>query len=364
MTRTAVLAASVLIAGAALLGACSRGPKTMAEPPPRAVRVARIQMQPLASTLTVSGLLTSREEAAVTSELSGFKVSKVLVDQGDWVRAGQPLAQLDDALLRAQIDQQKAVLVQQQLAADRAESQARNVAGLDDKGILSQEDLDSRRFSAKSARAAAQAAAAQLADLNTREARLTLRAPVAGLVLARNVRPGDLPAGSSASQPLFLIARDGLIEVDAEVPEADLNKVREGQAVQVALPDGAVITGRVRLISPQVDPQTKLGRARIALPIRKDLRPGGYASAHLADLKSVGLTAPENAVSYAADGAAVLTLDATDHVHRVVVKTGVRSGGLVELLQGPPVGTRVLVSGASFVLDGDKVAPVPDGASQ
>jgi HlyD family secretion protein len=360
--RSGLLAAAALatfLGGALALDGCQKGaPVAAAEAAPRAVRVARVVNEPLASALTVSGILTPREEAAVTSELGGYKVEKVFVDQGDWVKAGQPLAQLDDTLLRAQINEQQAMVTQQTLNAERAESQAKNVEGLDNKGILSQEDIDTRRFAAKTARAAAVAAQAQLDDLKTRQARMTLRAPVSGPVLARYVRPGDLPSGASAGQPLFRIARDGLVEIDAEVPEADLSKLKPGLPADVTLPDGSKVTGTIRLISPEVDQTTKLGRARILLPVRPDLRPGGYASARIPGVKTNGLVAPDRAVSYDADGAAVYVVDPSNRVHRVAVRTGQRSGGFVELLQGPPAGSRVLVTGSSFVLDGDKVAPV------
>jgi HlyD family secretion protein len=359
--RWPALVVAVLAANG--LAACHPAPKADAEAAPRSVRVAHVQSKALVSALTISGLLTPREEAAVTSELGGYRVSKVFVDQGDWVKQGQPLAQLDDTLLRSQIVQQSAVLTQQILAAERSESQAKNVAGLDNQGVLSQEDIDTRRFSAKSARAAAVAAQAQLDDLKTRQARLTLRAPVAGRVLARYVRPGDLPAGQTAGQPLFRIARDGLIEIDAETPEADLGKLHPGQAAEVTLPDGAKTTGHVRLISPEVDTQSKLGHVRILLPLRADLRPGGYAYARLPNVKAVGLVAPDKAVTYDAEGASVYVVDAANRVRRVPVRTGDRANGFVELIQGPPAGSRVLVTGASFVLDGDKVAPVEDGVS-
>jgi HlyD family secretion protein len=364
MTRFHILAsAGALILAAGALGACQPAPKASAEAPPRAVRVARVDARPLAGALTISGVMVPREEAAVTSELSGYRVVKVFVDQGDWVKEGQPLAQLDDTLLRAQIAEQTAVVTQQSLSAERADSQAKDVEGLDNKGVLSQEDIDTRRFQARSAHAAAIAAWAQLNDLKTRQARLTLRAPVSGRVLARYVRPGDLPAGAASGQPLFRIARDGLIEIDAEVPEADLSKLKPGQAAEVTLPDGGHVSGQVRLISPEVDQQTKLGHARILLPLRPDLRPGGYAYARLPDIATAGLVAPDRAVSYDADGAAVFVVDPANRVHRVAVRTGQRAGGFVELLQGPPSGSRVLVTGSSFVLDGDRVTPIEGGAS-
>ncbi len=355
--RRFVVASAALLACTSL-AACKPAPKVSAEAPPRSVRVAHVQTQSLASALTISGLLTPREEAAVTSELGGYRVLKVMVDQGDWVKEGQPIAQLDDTLLRSQIAQQSAVVVQQTLAAERAESQAMNVAGLDNQGVLSQEDIDTRRFQGKSARAAAVAAQAQLDDLKTRQSRLTLRAPVSGRVLARYVRPGDLPAGQTAGQPLFRIARDGLIEIDAEVPEADLGKLHPGQRAEVTLPDGSKTTGQVRLISPEVDQASKLGHARILLPVRPDLRPGGYAYARLPTVKTNGLVAPDKAVTYDAEGASVFVVDQANRVHRVTVRTGDRAGGFVEILQGPPAGSRLLITGSSFVLDGDKVAPV------
>jgi HlyD family secretion protein len=328
----------------------------------RAVKTDYVRTQTLGGSLATPGLLVSREEAAVNAEINGYPVARVLVDVGDQVKAGQPLVQLDDTLLRSQIAQQQANLTQQVLAAERAESQAKNVAGLDNQGVLSQEDIDTRRYQGKSARASAVAAQAQLDDLKTRQARMTLRAPVSGPVLARYVRPGDLPSGASAGQPLFRIARDGLIEIDAEVPESDLAKLKPGQSAEVTLPDGGHVIGKVRLISPEVDQTTKLGRARILLPVRSDLRPGGYAYARLPDIRSNGLVAPDKAVSYDADGAAVFVVDPGNHVHRIPVRTGDRAGGFVQLLQGPPAGSRVLVTGSSFVLDGDKVAPV-EGAS-
>jgi HlyD family secretion protein len=179
-------------------------------------------------------------------------------------------------------------------------------------------------------------------------------------VLARTVRPGDLSGGSSAGQPLFRIARDGLIELEADTPEADLGRIRPGQAAQVILPDGSQIDGKVRLVEPEVDQQTKLGHIRIALPVRTDLRPGGYARALLPDLTASSLVVPDRAVIYGADGASVMVVDPGDRVRRVTVKTGARAKGMVQLIEGPPAGARVLVTGSSFVLDGDKVAPIEE----
>ena len=348
--------AMLAILGAASLGACQRGASAAKPPPtPPTVTVATVTVQPLKGGLEASGLLVSREEAAVNTELSGYRVAHVFVDQGAQVAAGQPLARLDDTLLRAQIAQQRAVVNQQKVAGERAAAEADRVKGLDGQGVLPQEQVLERRMAARSAVAAVAAAQAQLDDLMTREGLMTVRAPVGGVVLDRMVRPGDV---ASTQQTMFRLARGGIVELNAEIPEADLGRIRAGDRAQARLPSGAVVSGVVRLVSPEVDQQTKLGHARITLPVRADLRPGGFARAAFADASHTATVVPESAVRFDADGAFVMTLGAQARAKRVPVKTGARSGGLVELVQGPATGTRVLLGGGAFVLDGDKVRPV------
>ena len=321
------------------------GKSAAASAPARAVRVVTVESRPLAGGMTASGVMVSREEAAVGSELTGYRISAVYVEQGAWVRKGQPLAQLDDTLLRAQIQSATA-------QAAQADAQAKRVQGLDNAGVLSQEQIETRRYQALVADAA-------LNELKTRDERMTIRAPVGGLVLTRNARPGDISSAGGATA-MFTIARDGLIELNAEVPEAEMFNMRIGAPVTVTLPDETAVAGRLRLIDPAVDQQTKLGRVRIAMPVRADLRPGGFGRATFTGATMAALTVPETAVRYDADGASVMVLGADNHVQQVEVTTGRRAGGYVELLRGPPVGSRVLLGAASFVLPGDLVNPVGD----
>jgi HlyD family secretion protein len=114
----------------------------------------------------------------------------------------------------------------------------------------------------------------------------------------------------------------------------------------------------VRLISPRVDQQTKLGRARILMPVRPDLRPGGFARASFAQVGRTVPTAPEAAIRYDADGASVMVVQPDNRVRRVAIRSGDRAGGFVELVQGPAPGSKVALGGSAFVLDGDRVRPV------
>ena len=220
--------------------------------------------------------------------------------------------------------------------------------------MLSQEQIETRRFQAK-------AQSAALAELKTRESRMTITAPVGGLVLERNARPGDVAGGGTT--PMFRIARDSLVELEAQVAENDLFRIHVGDAAKVTLPGGQTIEGTVRLIDPTVDAQTKLGKVRIRLPVRDDLRPGGFGRASFTDLSRPVLVAPEKAVRYDANGASVVIVGPDNRVRQTPVKTGQRGGGFVELLDGPPAGSRILLGAASFALEGDVVKPQEAPAS-
>ena len=326
----------------------------------RTVSVAEVVQRPMTGSLTASGLLVPREESTVGSEISGYRVADVLVEEGATVRKGQILAKLDPGLLQAKIAQARAGVAQAQAQAAQAKGEAARVAGLDGTGILSDEQINSRRAQAKGAAAGLQMAQAQLNDLRAQERRMVIRAPMAGTVLERTVRPGDIAA---VSQPMFRIARDGLIELDAEVPENVLASISEGEAAKVSLPSGEELTGSARRISPRIDAQTKLGRVRVKLPLDDALRAGGYASV-VFSRGTVPVTAvPEKAVQFEASGPLVVAIDKDNRARRIPIKTGTRDDGFVELEQGPPVGTRVALGGGAFLLDGDLVDPLPAQAS-
>jgi HlyD family secretion protein len=326
------------------LAACHKAeaPKRDAAQGARAVTVVQLAARPIAGAMSASGNLVPREEAAVAPEVTGFRVARVLVDEGAWVRRGQTLVQLDSSLLQAQLEQARA-------QAAQAEDQARRVAGLDNEGVISQEQIAQRRFQAQVARA-------NLRDVQARMAKMAVVAPVSGLVLERTVRPGDLSAGGAT--PWFRIAREGQIELAAQLSEDDLARIRSGQHATVTLPAGGVAEGVVRLVSPQIDPQSKLGEVRLLLPVREDIRAGGFARAVFQDAGGIGLAVPETAVRYDASGASVMVVAANNRVRRAPVQTGQRGGGYVEIVRGPPVGSIVVQNAASFLLDGDLVKPV------
>lgn len=345
-----------LLAALALSGCSKPKPKVTEAENARAVRVVRLQSQAITGALTASGDLVSREEAAVLPEVNGFRVAKVLVDVGDRVKQGQTLVQLDPALIQAQLAQAEAVAAQAQVQALQAGEQAARVKDLDNAGVISQEAIDQRRFQARAAQATANAQAAALKDLRTRINKLSVTAPVSGLILERTVRPGDMSSAGGAT-PWFRIARDSEVELAAQVSEDDLSNIHPGQHAQVTLPGGEVVTGVVRLVSPQIDTQSKLGAVRVHLPVRSDIRAGGFARAVFGEATGTVLAAPETAVRYDADGASVMVVGSDNRVKKALVQTGQRGGGLVQLIKGPPAGSRIVLNAAAFLLDGDLIKP-------
>lgn len=339
--------AAILVLEALSLAGCHK-PTAAASAPAeqtRAVRVVRVEPRAIQGSLAATGDLTPREEAALFPEVTGYRVAEVLADVGQSVKKGQVLVRLDPTLIQAQIAQAEALAAQ-------AEAQAARVQGLDNQGVLSQEQIEQRRFQARAQEAA-------LRDLRTKYAKMQVRAPVAGLILEKTVRPGDMAAATTTT-PWFRMARDGVIELQAQLAEDDLAHIRPGQHARVSLPSGATVDGVVRLVSPQVDPQTKLGYVRITLPVRDDVRSGGFARAVFMEASATAPAAPDTAITYDADGASVMVVEANNKLKRVPVQTGQRGGGWVQLVKGPPIGARIVRSAGGLLLEGDLVHPIED----
>ncbi|MBS0363819.1 MAG: efflux RND transporter periplasmic adaptor subunit [Proteobacteria bacterium] len=346
----------ILVASALALAGCQKPkPKITAEQNARAVRVVTLGVHPISGALAASGDLVPREEAAVLPEVAGYRVAKVLADVGDNVKKGQTLVELDPALIQAQLAQAEANVAQAQAQAAQAAEQANRVKDLDNAGVLSQEAIDQRRFQARAAQATAAAQQAGLKDLRTRLSKMNVTSPVSGVVLERTVRPGDMSA--LGGTPWFRLARDNEIELAAQLSEDDLAKIHPGQHAQVTLPSGLAVQGVVRLVSPQVDNTTKLGVVRVHLPVNNDIRAGGFGHAVFQEASGNVLAAPETAVTFNADQASVVVVGADNRVKRVPVVTGQRGGGYVELIKGPPAGSRIVQNAAAFLMDGDLVRP-------
>lgn len=307
--------------------------------------------------ISATGTLAAKVDMPVGVAGEGGLVTNVLVQPGQWVRAGQVLATVDrsvqvqtGASLAAQINVARSDARLAQAELDRA-------AALVARGFISKADLDRRTATRDAANARVAVAQAQLAEANARTGRLNIRAPAAGLVLTRAVEPGQIVSAGSGT--LFRLAKGGELELRAALSDADMSAVSVGVSAQVT-PVGSErsFAGRIWQVSPVIDPQTRQGIARIALGYDPALRPGGFAAAVISSGTSQVPLLPQSAVQSDANGNFVYILNAKNEVVRQAIKVGQVSDAGVAISEGLAGNERVVVSAGAFLNPGQKVAPV------
>jgi HlyD family secretion protein len=321
-----------------------------------AVSVVVPGRQQVARTISATGQLAARYDMPVGIPGEGGKVVSVLVEAGQWVGAGQTLAVIDRSVqaqeasqLAAQIDVARADarLAQQEL--DRAQA-------LVSRGFVSKADVERRVAARDAALARVRVAQANLGASRARIGRLDVRAPAAGLVLTRSVEPGQIVGPGSGA--LFRIARGGQFEMLARLPESDLAALSTGVPAQV-IPVGSAKTyqGSIWQVSPIIDPASRQGVARIAVPYDRELRPGGFATATITAGSTDAPMLPESAVLNDSQGSYVYIVDKDNAVRRRAVKVASVTDGGVVVGEGLNGTERVVLSAGPFLTEGEKIRP-------
>jgi len=359
-----------------------------ARPLAPAVTVAPAIKRLFVEKLFVSGSLAPREEAMVSAQLDGLRLTEILVDEGDKVEKGQALARLDRSQLDAQLAQNDAAMQSAEAAIAQATSQisqfeaslAQTSADLErakklGAGIMTEAALDQRTAAARIAQSqldagknALRVAEASLAsrqaerrELMVRIDRAEVKAPVAGTISRRTARLGAVASG--AGDPLFRIIVDGAIDLDADAPEQSLSRFVVGMPGMVTLPGATAATeGKVRLISEEVDKATRLGKVRIALAADPRARIGAFASGIVIANQREGLSVPTSALLRLDDGDYVQVVE-NDHIAARKIVVGIVDKENAEAREGLSLGDNVVVRAAAFLRPGDIVRPM-SAASQ
>ncbi|MCM5557242.1 efflux RND transporter periplasmic adaptor subunit [Pleomorphomonas sp. JP5] len=347
------------------------------------VSVVKVGRQTLSQKVIVTGTLVAREQVLVTPGVEGLKIESISYDAGDRVEEGAVLARLAvdtiDVLLAqntSQLASTDAQIAQARAQVSSAEALATQTAQALERGralvgnsSMSKDAFDQRQLAADQAKAQLQVAKealsaaeaqrklveAQRAETELRRSKTEIRAPRAGLILSRNAVVGQV--ASASGNPLFVIAEDGDIELDADVTETLLPELKVGQKVAVR-PSGVgeAVAGVVRLVLPEINATTRLGKARIALPDGKDLRVGAFARGTVEVARSEGLVLPVTAIADGSDGSIVQVVK-DGVVDTRTVKTGLTDAGFVEVTEGLAGGELVVSKAGTFLRDGDKVKP-------
>ncbi|WP_298162526.1 efflux RND transporter periplasmic adaptor subunit [Brevundimonas sp.] len=364
-TSTRLLQSSTLalVLGLSLtLAACGGGGEEKKADAPAAsgptVTVAPAAVTSLPRIITASGNVSAWEEVPVGAETGGLVATAVYVDEGTYVRQGQPLVQLNDSLLRAQLRQQQASVQTAEANLARDEAALARSQELKERGFLSQASLDTALANQRASTANLAAARASLSETQTRLSQATLRAPVAGLIISRSVTRGQIV---QAGTEMFRMVRDGRLELDAQVPETELALVRAGQSATISSDQVGQTTGRVRIVTPEVDAANRLGTARIALSGGAGFRPGMFAKAEIDVGAQPTITVPTAAVLYRENRSGVYVLMTNNHVRFQQVTVLSRSAERTSVT-GLNAGAQVVVDGAGFLGDGDRVNVVAAGA--
>lgn len=320
-------------------------------PTAQAVSVIPVEVRTFESEVSLNGEARPVRDIQVTAQASGVRILQILVDEGDFVRQGQPMARLDNALATAQTRAAQATVAEAESAAVRARGEYERAESIRDSGALSAEAIEQRRAAALAADARLAAARAQLAETNARLGGGYIRAPATGLVIDRTAQLGAATDG----QPLFRIAADNRLEVAAQVAEADVLAMDEGQSATFSLVDGSTVTGTLRRLPASIDARTRTGEALFALPSGTRVRAGMYLRGHANLPPREVIAVPQSSVLYESGQAYVLVLDDTSHVHRINVQLSGRDGDWVEVTSGLSAGQRIVGSGAAFLQDGEEV---------
>ena len=310
----------------------------------------------VARTISGTGSLAARVEMPVGVVGEGGQVTRVLVQPGDWVRAGQVLAVIERSVQTEQVRSLAAQVEVNRADAKLAQAQLDRAQALVKRGFISRADIDQRTATRDAANARVNVAVAQLAEQRARTGRLDIRAPAAGLVLTRDVEPGQIVGSSSGV--LFRMAKGGEMELLTQLSEGDLVSLRPGNSASVT-PVGSQteFAGRVWQVSPVIDPQTRQGIARIAIPYNKEIRPGGFAAAKIVSGTATAPLLPESAVQTDAKGHFVYIINGRNETERRQVEVGPVSPNGVPVTRGLNGGERIVVSAGAFLRPGQKVRP-------
>ncbi|CAN5165056.1 efflux RND transporter periplasmic adaptor subunit [soil metagenome] len=361
-TKTVIVAAIAVLAVAAGAAYFLRSGKQEAAPvqaapkPALTVSVALPESTRLAVTLAANGNITAWQEAVIGAESAGLRLTEVRVNVGDVVKAGQVLATFSLESVQADVAQARASLLEAQANAADAAANAERARSLQTSGALSAQQINQYLTTEKTAKARAEAAQAVLGAQQLRGRQTQVLAPDSGVISARSATLGAVVANGTE---LFRMIRQGRLEWRAEVTSSELGRIKEGTPVSVRPASGGELRGRVRMLAPSVDPQTRSALVYVDLPSAaakgSTARAGMFARGEFELGATDALTVPQRALVVRDGFNYLFRLGEGNRVSQLKVQTGRLAGERVEVVSGLPPDARIVVNGAGFLNDGDLV---------
>jgi RND family efflux transporter MFP subunit len=368
---------------AAAASTASPAAQPIAAKPP-SITVVSAAKGAITESVIVTGNLVPREEILVAAQIDGYAIDEILAEAGDRVEAGQVMARLSSAMIdaglaqnaaqiaraEAAIAQSKSAIAEAEAAKEQAASAFARSAALRKDGIATAETLEQREAAARTAEARLEAshhaltvaeaekrlAEAMRNEWMVRSARTEIKAPAGGIVSRRTARIGAI--ATTSGEPLFRIIRDGAIELEADAPEATLARLTPGMNAKiVAAARVEPFVAHVRLVAPEVDPTTRLGRVKIAIDPAPGLTIGAFGRASVEIASREGVLVPQSAILFSEAGP-TLQVVKDGQVATRAIEIGLRTANQAEILRGVAAGEDIVATAGTFVRDGDKVTPV------
>lgn len=360
---SAVFTVLAISAGLVYLRAAPRQAEASQTQPVAALTVTRAtpQWRQWSATLEAAGTIEPWQEAVIGAQQSGLRLLEVRAAVGDVVKRGQLLARFDAAMLTADLAQLKANLAQAQATALQAETNKQRVLKLkNNAGSLSQQEVLRYETEAATSLTQVEAVKAQLAAKQLQLRYTQVLAPDDGVISARQATLGTVAA---SGQELFRLIRQNRLEWRGELTAAQMAQCRPGLRISLSLPDGSRAEATLRQLAPTLDPQSRLGLVYADLVPGSKARAGMYAAGQVLLAESPALTVPAASVVIRDGRSYVLKLRNNEPIAPVglqPVDTGRRQGAEIEIVQGLSDTDRIVVEGAGFLNDGDRVQIVQD----
>ncbi len=341
--------------------------------------------QPKNSMLTIklaaNGSIAAWQEASIGAEANGLRVAELHAAVGDSVKRGQLLASFAAESVQADVALARAAVAESQANAAEAAANADRARAVQGSGAISAQQVNQYLTQEQTGKARVASAKAQLDAQLLRLKNTQLLAPDSGVISARMASVGSVVG---AGTEMFKLIRQGRLEWRGEVTSNEIGRITPGTAVVVTAPGGAQMKGKVRSLAPTVDAATRNGLVYVDLlqgqfpagpPQGKSDHTGGSAAHAVASVgasfksgmyargefelgSSGALTVPQTAVVVRDGFSYVSRVGADNRVSQVKVQTGRVVGDRIEIQSGVKVEDKLVVSGGSFLSEGDLVKVV------
>ena len=324
--------------------------------PALTVTITRPRAADLPITLSANGNIVAWQEASVGAEANGLRLTEVHVNVGDEVKQGQVLAKFAAATIQADVAQARASLAEAVANARESAANGDRARRLQPTGAISAQQINQYLTAEQAGEARVQAARATLHAQQLRMQHTQVIAPDSGVI---SVRMATVGAVVGTGTELFRMIRQGRLEWRAEVMSEELGRMAPGAMATLTAANGRKIQGKVRMIAPTVDPQTRAALVYVDLPKDSGAKAGMFATGQFELGSSDALTVPQQAVVMRDGFTFVFGMNADRRVAQIKVATGRRLGDRVEITSGVTPDTVIVASGAGFLNDGDLVKDMP-----